>query len=290
MKILHFGDIHVWRLRLASDFWYPKRLLGIINLTARRRFKFPSEIPSLITAEITRQDADTVIFSGDMSTMSLHAEFAEAARLFEPIHKKWGDNFFCIPGNHDRYSPHTRQGLYEHYFPYGAFPKGHHVRSHQLRDGLAIVGFDCSHPCKIRSNGTLTPALEAQIRQELDAQKAANNKVILTGHYPYVYPADVHASWEHKLLQADRLTRIAADYAPILYLHGHKHQRWLLHDPDAPKTLCVNCGASGMTSSDQNKQAGFVTIQLNDQTLDPVSVTAHILTNQTFTTQDLPLP
>ena len=144
MKVLHFGDIHVWRIQLAPDFWYSKRLLGTVNLAARRRRRFPPHYPKIVADQIMRSDADTVVFSGDMSTMSLVSEFKEAARLFAPIHEKWGDRFFCIPGNHDRYSPGSvKSGLYERYFPYGAFDEDRLVRRQRLDDNLVIVGFDC---------------------------------------------------------------------------------------------------------------------------------------------------
>lgn len=294
MKFLHFGDIHVWRLRLAGDFWYPKRVLGTVNLSLRRRLKFPQAYPQIVAAEIMRQEADAVIFSGDMTTMSLRPEFVEAARLFAPIREKWGDSFFCIPGNHDRYSPGSnRRGMYEEYFPYGAFPKGRLVRSHLLKDGLSVVGFDCSHPCRIRSNGTITPLLEEQLRGELEEQKEAGNKVILTGHYPLTYPSDVHAAWEHKLLQAGRLARLVDEFQPVLYLHGHKHQRWAVRASERARTLCVNCGAAGMVSSEESKQAGFVTIKIDDESYEPEAVTAHVLRRDSsleFSTHHLALP
>ena len=195
MKILHFGDIHVWRLRLAPDFWYLKRILGTVNLTLRRRFRFPGRYPQLVADEVLRSDADAVIFSGDMSTMSLVPEFEEAARLFAPIYEKWGDRFFCIPGNHDRYSPGSvRSGSYERYFPYGAFEGSKLVRRQLIDDGLVIVGFDCSHPCRIRSNGTISARLEEELRTALERERSEGNRVLLTGHYPLAYPAE-YRSW-----------------------------------------------------------------------------------------------
>lgn len=288
MRILHFGDIHVWRLRLARDFWYLKRLLGTVNLTIRRRMRFPAHYPAIVAAEVLRSDVDAVIFSGDMSTMSLVPEFEEAARLFAPIHEKWGDRFFCIPGNHDRYSPGSiRSGFYERYFPYGAFGEGKLVRRQLIDEGLVIVGFDCSHPCRIRSNGTMSDRLEAELRTALEHERSEGNRVLLTGHYPLAYPSDVHASWEHKLLKAERLERLVAEFEPIAYFHGHKHQRWLER---VKKTLCVNCGAAGMTSSEVSKQAGFMTVDLNGKNL--TNAEAHVLdrSSEKFVTHAMEMP
>ena len=89
----------------------------------------------------------------------------------------------------------------------------------------------------------------------------------------------MHASWEHRLLRAERLARVVKEFKPIAYLHGHKHQRWLLRPLDAENTLCVNCGAAGMTSPETEKQAGFVTFEIEDDCVS--GVVAHFLDRET---------
>ena len=293
MRILHFGDIHVWRLALAPDFWYLKRILGTVNLTMRRRHRFPPHYPAIVAREIAETDGiDLVIFSGDMTTMSLASEFAEAARLFEPIFERWGSCFFGIPGNHDRYSPGSvKARLCERVFPYMEFPDGNLVRTQELTDTVSIVGFDCSHPCRIRSNGTMTALLEMELEQALKEQQSAGKDVLLTGHYPLQYPSDVHAAWEHKLLQAERLRRLILEYQPIAYFHGHKHQRWL--EPVGERTVCVNCGAAGMLSpNDDTKQAGFLILELDEEKKLLNRVDARVLDygTESFRTVPMELP
>ena len=288
MRILHFGDIHVWRLNWAPDFLYPKRLLGSVNLAVRRRKRFPQHYARAVIDEVVRMDADAVIFSGDFTTMSLASEFNEAVRLFQPLVEKWGDQFFCIPGNHDRYTPASvRSRLYENALPFGAFEEGKLVRRRMLGKDLAVVGFDCSHPCMVRSNGTFTESLDAELRKTLQGEIAEGNRVLLTGHYPFLYPDDVHPSWEHKLLQRERLAEIVREYQPVAFLHGHKHQRWLLWEG---KTLCINCGAAGMKSKSPDKQAGFVTFDLDDSGVSRVY--AHVLDDgmMEFKSNELEIP
>ncbi len=292
MKILHFGDIHVWRWHPALDLHYPKRALGLVNLGLRRRFHFPPGYARRIAEEIARQDVDAVIFSGDMTTMSLESEFADAAALFEPIHAKWGERFFCIPGNHDRYTPRSvRLGLYERFFPYAAFGGEQTVRVVDDPAGFSFVGFDCSHPCRIRSNGTITPILEKELETAFQSCRERARPVLLVGHYPFAYPSDVEIAWQHKLLHPERLRRLVAEYKPVAYFHGHKHIRWILRDGETPSTLCVNCGAAGMRSENESKQAGFVTLELDEaRGLAPISARAHFLREEDLAAKDLPLP
>lgn len=263
MKVLHFGDLHIWRFGLdVTDPFYPKRWLGSVNLALRRCKKFPPVLGETVMTRIEASDADVVIFSGDASTLSQPGEFRRAADLFQPIREKWGERLFAIPGNHDRYTPKTvRARRFETFFPYATLDT---VRSQDLGDGLVVVAFDVCIPCKVRSNGRISTERAEQLDAEL--AKYVDKSVILVGHYPYAVPPGVEESWEHKLLDAERLAAVIAKHQPTAYLHGHKHVRWALREPDTESTLCLNCGSAGMRSSSTAKQAGFLTFEIDATT------------------------
>ncbi len=263
MRILHFGDIHFWRLRPDWDFYYPKRFLGLANLALRRRHKFPPHLAWRAARAIVEEEADLVVFSGDLSTMSLEAEFRDAAEAFAPLYEKWGDRLVVIPGNHDRYTPcSVRSQRYEKHFPHGAFPEGERVVVREFGDGLAVVGVDASRPFKVRSNGLFDAALEEELDARLGALAGEGRRVVLVGHFPYAYPAGVEAAWDHKMLRDEAFAALVARHRPAVYLHGHKHIRWALRDARTPDTACINCGAAGMRSEDVRMQAGWVSFDL----------------------------
>lgn len=263
MRILHFGDIHFWRLRFDWDFYYPKRFLGLANLALRRRHKFPPHLAWRVARAIVDEQADLVVFSGDLSTMSLDAEFRDAAAAFAPLYEKWGERLVVIPGNHDRYTPGSVcSRRYEKHFPHGAFPEGERVCVREFDDGLAVVAVDASRPFKVRSNGFFDSALEEELDARLDALAGGGRRVVLVGHFPYAYPPEVEAAWDHKMLRDGAFAALVARHRPAVYLHGHKHIRWALRDGRTPDTLCLNCGAAGMVSDDPAKQAGWVSFDL----------------------------
>ncbi|NCC50440.1 MAG: metallophosphoesterase [Spartobacteria bacterium] len=267
MKIIHFSDIHLWDGVLEwRDLWYPKRLLGYVNLSLRRKFRFPPEYARRVTARILEQEADLVVFSGDMTTASLKNEFKAAAALFAPLHDKWGERFFVLPGNHDRYTPVTVGDLrYERTFPYGAMPGADvRVRVLDVDDEWRVIGFDCSRPYMLRSNGHLDEALLRQLDDALGDARLAGRSVILTGHFPYATPSAHKESWQHKLIGEEQLARLVARHQPPVYLHGHKHVRWLFRPDGTPATVCVNSGSAGLDAPAKEKRAGFITL-----TLDP---------------------
>lgn len=258
MRILHFGDLHVWRLKFDfSDPFYPKRWLGFVNLALRRRHKFPPEAGERVMAHLASQEADLVICTGDYSTMSLDAEFERAVELTQPIREKWGERFIEIPGNHDRYSPRSKT-RYDKWFPEGRIEG---VRTWEIDAETVVVGYDASKPYAVRSNGCLTDELAEKLDSELARQ--AEKRVILIGHYPYSNPPEHPESWDHKLIGEERLAEIVAKHKPPVYLHGHKHVRWQLRAESTPETVCLNCGAAGMTSSKPEKQAGYVAFTLD---------------------------
>ncbi len=257
MRVLHFGDIHVWRCEFDwSDPFYPKRWLGWLNLAFRRRHHFPPHLGEAVVAHILKQDVDLVIFTGDYSTMGLDSEFEKVAELVAPIREKWGDRFIEIPGNHDRYTPKS-QTRYDRWFPNGCIDG---VRTWSIDAQTVVVGYDASRPFAFRSNGDLTDALEAKLDAELARQ--AGKQVVLIGHYPYVNPPEHPEAWQHRLLGEERLTALVKKHRPVVYLHGHKHVRWELRPESTPDTVCLNCGSAGMESSNIEKQAGYLTFEL----------------------------
>jgi len=261
MKIIHFGDLHVWDLSFPlSDPFYFKRYLGLVNLLTNRRKKFPKEVGEKVVQHILEQDADLVVFSGDFTTASLKTEFAKAAELMQPLQKKWGDRFFVIPGNHDRYTGKaTAKDWFAKSFPYGEIK---HVRAMELNDNLVVIGYDASEPFLVRSNGYFSSVIGNKLTALLE--KYQKSKVVLVGHYPVDYPKDVKIDSHHEMIHREHLAKILEKYPPILYLHGHKHARWRIGN-------AVNCGSAGMLSDNPLKQAGFAEITLKDNSIESVT-------------------
>jgi 3',5'-cyclic AMP phosphodiesterase CpdA len=263
MKILHFGDIHVWSRRiLFSEWYYTKRWLGPINLNLRRAKHFPPELRENAVREILNTEADQVIFTGDFTTFSLKEEFIEAARLFAPLREKWGDRLIAIPGNHDCYTARSvRMRYLETHLPWVETKP---VSRHDLTPTLSLVTVNHAVPFHIRSNGLVTPELQSLVEEALTDCKKENRQILLAGHFPYATPDDYPETWEHRLLGEDDFARLLREHPPALYLHGHKHVRWAIRPPQTPDTLCLNCGSASMLHDNPLKHAGFLTFDLSE--------------------------
>ena len=181
LTLIHFGDLHVWRLGWDADFYF-KRLLGLTNLIVRRGRKFPESIARAVVARLASEEADYVLFSGDLTTTSLRVEFEAGRRLLEPLRAKWGERFLTIPGNHDRYTPRaTRLKLFETLFddrhPDPVWFVG-------LDDAWTLVSFDVCVPRLLSSRGRIDPAELSRLRVVLESARRRGRRILVMSHYP----------------------------------------------------------------------------------------------------------
>lgn len=265
LTLIHFGDLHLWHFGLDGD-WFPKRFLGLGNLALRRGRAFPRSLAQALLARIAQEEADYVVFSGDLTTTSLRREFETGRQLFEPIFKRWGERFIAIPGNHDRYTPcATRRRLAEDIFlPTGAtdpfaidlVTPGRDATDNQW----TLIGADVSTPRLISSRGRITPEKLHALAEIFDRQKARKRNLLLITHYPMLYPADIPAAFNHVLPERQALLDLARKAGVRLHLHGHKHHRWQLQDGDM---TALNCGSAGQKGHRLEKSPGYLKIQLS---------------------------
>jgi 3',5'-cyclic AMP phosphodiesterase CpdA len=271
--LIHFGDLHVWRIGLDADL-FPKRFLGLANLALRRGREFPPAVARAVAARLAEETADFLLFSGDLTTTALAAEFVAGRELLGPLFERWGERLIAIPGNHDRYTPRATRGrLFERLF---LRREMNYPFSIDLDQRWTAVAFDCSVPRWLTSTGRLDPPRLDALRRVLRRERERGRELLVLGHYPAVYPPSVAASWDHSLPAGQRraLLKALQEHDVRLYLHGHKHRRWLLR---ADGLLHLNCGAAGGLGKTDDRRPGYLKIKLGEGS-EP-TIEAHYLTS-----------
>jgi 3',5'-cyclic AMP phosphodiesterase CpdA len=261
VRLIHFSDLHLWGYGFDRD-PFPKRIGGLANLAFNRSRAFPRAVAEALLARLAGEEADFILFSGDVSTTALKKEFRAARELFAPLRERWGERFIAIPGNHDRYTPRaTRNRLYERLF-LEAEQRYPIVR--KLGKAWDLVGFDAAVPRWIYSHGDAGPALIADLARTLKAIALPGRRLLATGHFPILYPAGTTALKGHAFEpdQREALRRALAEAGVEVYLHGHKHRRWGLRQG---ATLHLNAGSAGMLGDAHNKRPGYLKIELPAQ-------------------------
>lgn len=277
LTLIHFGDLHLWRFGLDGDF-FPKRFLGLANLALRRGRAFPESVARAVVKRIASETADWLLFAGDLATTSLVAEFVEGRRLFQPLFDRWGKRFIAIPGNHDRYTPRAAEGyLFEMHFLRAA---GVYPFARDLNDHWTAIGYDCSLPRRIASTGRVDRGLVDALREMLRGLRGRHpdRRLLVMGHYPLVYPDAIPPKSGHALSESERqsLLDLFDEYRVALFLHGHKHNRWLLRRGE---TLHLNCGSAGMLGRGEDRRPGYLKVRLPAAPDDPAAaeIVAHWL-------------
>jgi 3',5'-cyclic AMP phosphodiesterase CpdA len=292
LTLVFFGDLHAWRHGMDGDF-FPKRFLGQANLALHRGGKFPAAAARRVAERLAGEKADWMLFAGDASTGALRAEFLAGRAMLEPVFERWGDRLIAIPGNHDRYTPRaTRERLFESLFlkrdvggsadgPEGPFAV-------DLNATWTLVAIDCAVPRLLVSAGRVTAIQLADLDRLLERQRARGRRLMVLGHYPLAYPAPGMASWEHALRPVERqaMLEILRSRGVELYLHGHKHRRWLLR---AGGLLHVDCGSAGMIGKDEERRPGYVKIVLEGGQASAPRVEAHWLAEDGATWRRAPM-
>src|SRR3954470_8137019 len=104
MRIAHVSDLHVLAplgvelRRILFD----KRVTGYANLFMKRARVYRRDY--LVAAlEAAAEHADHLVVTGDITNLSLEAEYEEACRLLERIART--KEVTVVPGNHDIYLP-----------------------------------------------------------------------------------------------------------------------------------------------------------------------------------------
>lgn len=245
----------MWRFGWDWDF-SPKRILGLTNLALRRARHYPIAVQTAIVERLATEQADHILFTGDISTTSLRSEFEQGQMLLAPLMLCWGDRFHAIPGNHDRYTPRTaRRRDFERLFLGRAQTYPYTIRMGQY---WSLVAIDCSIPRALSSRGRMSEEAIAALDAELAREKASGRQLAVMGHYPLVYPQRVRPSWEHVLPERGRVLDVLESHGVKLYIHGHKHWRWLVERGSA---LHANCGSAGLDS--RERRAGFIRLHLD---------------------------
>jgi 3',5'-cyclic AMP phosphodiesterase CpdA len=276
-KIILFSDIHVWDLWSRESLMNLKGLLGRANLFLKRRRQFPPCLSEAVISEIVSLSADAVIFTGDLTTASLSSEFNKCRKLLAPIMEKWGDRFFIIPGNHDRYTASSvKKGFFE------KFISENSVYPELIEcENYVFILLDLSIPRWITSRGKIDDSDLQRVDSLLSGISSKGKKIICVGHYPLIYPPERVKSWFHQLDGRFALLDLLSKHGVFLYLNGHHHIRYAIHagktmksewkctpwmpggiiEPDS--VLCVNPGSAGLNSLKMNRAAGFLEISVD---------------------------
>ncbi len=251
ITLFHISDIHFsdesLRLRdlIRKEGFLSKRVTGWLNHTMNRQDQFQTETRDRLIRYLTDTDWDYLIFSGDLTTLSLEQEFREARNQLEPLIQK--GTVIMTAGNHDRYiesalKPELMAQIFSDCFPFNQQQSpAEGIRHLELGRKAVLFEMDMSRP-RLHHSSRGEIQTDLKISTAFITEKYADRLKLVVGHYPAFLPADVKEGVMHKLAGKKRLQQFLVNNNIDIYLHGHIHKTWQITPPNDTRPLCLNAG------------------------------------------------
>lgn len=228
MRVAHVSDLHLLCLEGArlGDFM-SKRLPGGVNLLLHRGRHYQASVFEALVDDLNGQRVDHVVCTGDVTNLSLAAEFRFARARFERI-TLGPDHVTCIPGNHDRYVT-SAAGFFEEVFdpfctadPEWRWPDGGRWPVVRVRGHVAVVALSTSRPTGwLAAHGELGDEQLGRLERVLVDPRLRGTFRLVLLHHP---PAGRRArNFLRGLRDHERFSRVLAAAGAELILHGHEH-------------------------------------------------------------------
>ena len=251
ITLFHVSDIHfsddslLLRDLIRKEGVLSKRITGWLNYKINRRDHFQVETRNRLLNFLRNTDWDYLIFSGDLTTLSLAQEFSEARKQLEPLIQK--GTVIMTPGNHDRYTknalnPDLMARTFSDCFPFNQHRSpAEGIRHLELSDKAVLFEIDMSRP-RFHHSSRGAIQTDLKVSTAFITRNYPDRLKLVVGHYPAFLPTDVKEGVMHKLAGKNRLQQFLVSNRIDIYLHGHIHQTWQITPPNKIRPLCLNAG------------------------------------------------
>ncbi len=249
-RILLFSDLHLGRIPTNLRQIRGKRWQGILNHQLLRRWRVRKENLFALARLLPELSPDLVLCGGDLTSVALPEEFAEAREALQPILDWCGPDRFCyLPGNHDLYVEETasRRALEE---SFAALNAGRWTRGElpvMFRTGdVEICLLDAARPVPwFRSYGVVDERMQTQFQECLKRMTAPHR--IVFSHFPVISERGGMPDGRHGILGAECVREALEKGQVEAVVSGHVHHPYQVQLPSGGWQFC--CGSLTMAGS-----------------------------------------
>ena len=276
--VAHLSDLHLLSLEGLNPLdLLGKRITGAANLLLNRGGQYPVDAARALIRDINERQVDHVVVSGDLSNLSLPAEFELAREVLGGLDLP-PSRITVVPGNHDRYTRDAaRNELFESKLRpllRGDLQPGPHVYPHvALQPGLAVLAL--SSACvsaPFIATGTLGARQLRQAEALLGDPRCADRFCIVALHHP---PGGPHVHWHNTLTDHRALAAMLARTGAGMVIHGHihRHSQESLPGPGGESIPVIGV-ASGtwLSPKDAARRAQYQLYQIEDGRLAQIQL------------------
>jgi len=230
--LAHFSDPHLAPLPLPPP-WalFNKRFFGCLSWYARKRTLHQTPVLAALIADLKSIAPDHVAITGDLTNVSLPAEFPRARRWLEALGAP--ADVSVIPGNHDAY---VAMNWGRSIGQWAAFMSGGDRAEAETELGgeedfpfvrrrgpIALIGLSSAVPMPLLNTPAAGQLGERQLQKlSLHLRQLGDEglfRVVLIHHPPYT-----GVSPRKGLSDAARLCEVLGEAGAELVLYGHLHE------------------------------------------------------------------
>ena len=281
--IAHISDLHLLSLQgVRPQDLAGKRITGAANLLFNRGGQYSVDTARSLVRDVNAQAVDHVVVSGDLTNLSLAAEFALARDVLAELSLP-ASRVTVVPGNHDCYTPDAaRDELFEAHLGHllrgdlqpgpGAYP------SLCLNDDLAVLALSSARvSAPFLAVGTIGGRQLRLAETLLGRPECGDRFRVVVLHHP---PCGPHAHWHNNLTDhrafAAMLARAGADL--VLHGHIHRHTRQTLPGPGGEVPVISAASGTWQSPGDPARRAQYNLYEVRDRKLVRVTVRRHVPT------------
>lgn len=252
--IAHLSDLHLpLPQSIPASELLSKRILGWANAHLVRSRLHRREPCQALLEHLSAQRPDLVVVTGDLTNLSLPAEFEQVDALLGQAGLV-PERCLLLPGNHDRYTPGADRG--------GAFERGMQAwfPADLRRDGwplvlslgpVLIAGLDTAvWRGPLRAAGQLDPLQLARLEQLAGQARTEDRHLVAALHHPpFRLDGPLLHHYRAGLEGVERLEPLMARQ-PISLLCGHLH-RLVRRRLGQAEAFCVPSASADAGRSDE---------------------------------------
>lgn len=229
--LAHFSDLHFACVDSMQPYdFVTKRFLGYLRWKLKRQVGHNAELLTILRRDLQRTKPDHMVITGDLTHLSLPAEFAMAHDWLKSLGT--ADRVTVVPGNHDAYIRTRWNDTFACCLEYMAGdPPAQPAMPDSLEDlyptvriidPIALIGINTARPSSLHlATGTIGAGQLEKLEMILRHLAGQHLFRILLLHHP---PVQGVVSRRKSLTDMEALHMLLQRYGVELVLFGHAHE------------------------------------------------------------------
>jgi putative phosphoesterase len=214
-------------------------------------YKFSEELKNNLLEQVSDENPDLIIISGDITAQGYVNEFIKAKEFIDEL--KSTAEVYVVPGNHDACNVGLRQ--------FKKFIGERRFLHKDIHNRMVIIGLDSSEP-DIHDGQIGIDQREWLVNQLRNVSE--DMRIIVTFHH-HILPIPRTGRERNILLDAGDILKILMEHKVDLVLSGHKHvpHAWRLEE-----LVTVNSGTATTRRLHGNNVPSYNLIELGENHLN----------------------